>query len=85
MDESSDTLAEFMENIEQIRELADRNLDIIRKIDRHEYERAKAYWYAQIVMALNDDHDYLGKSMSTMQDAAQVIENKTYGEDEDAE
>ena len=85
MNVTSEIIDEFIENIEKIRELADRNLDIIRKVDRHEYERAKAYWYASIVMALNDDHDYLGKNMSTMQDAAEVIEMKVYEEDEDAE
>lgn len=85
MDYSSENLEEFLENIEKIRELTDRNLDIIRKADRHEYERAKAYWYAHIVMALSNDHEYLGKNMSTMQESAEVLENKVYGEDEDAE
>jgi hypothetical protein len=36
-------------------------------------------------MALSNDHDYLGKNMSTMQDSAEVLESKAYGEDEDAE
>jgi hypothetical protein len=81
----SDLLHEFLENSQQIRDLVDRNLEIIRKADRAEYERAKAYWYAHIVMALSNDHDYLGKNMSTMQESAEVLESKAYGEDEDAE
>jgi hypothetical protein len=82
---SSDLLHEFLENSQQIRDLLDRNFDIIREVDRAEYERAKAYWYAHIICALTNDHDYLGSSMSTMQDAAEVIENKVYGKDQDGE
>ena len=86
MNTDSENLDEFLANLEKIRELTDRNLDIIRKVDRHEYERAKAYWYAHIVMALSNDHDYLGKNMATMQESAEVLEDKIYNsEDNDAE
>ena len=42
--------------------------------------RAKAYWYAQIVMALDNEHGYMGRSMSTMMQAAQALE----GDDDEA-
>ncbi len=32
------------------------------------YERANAYWYSHIATALNDDNDYIGRSMCNMQD-----------------
>ena len=78
----SDLLHEFLENSQQIRDLVDRNLEIIRKVDRAEYERAKAYWYAHIVTSLSNDHDYLGNSMSTMQDSATLIESRVYDDKE---
>lgn len=49
-------------------------LDEAGRLVRHEaespitWERAKGYWYAQIAMALDTEHDYLGNSMVTMQD-----------------
>lgn len=32
-------------------------------------DRARSYWLAHIRTALDDDHDYLGGSMHTMQDS----------------
>jgi hypothetical protein len=29
---------------------------------------AKAYWYAQLIMALDDDHEFLGSGSHTLQD-----------------
>ena len=37
------------------------------------YERAKSYWLPHIFMALDKDHDYLGGSMTTMEDTINEI------------
>lgn len=37
-------------------------------------ERAKAYWYAQIVTALDEDNCFMGKSGCQMQDTINELE-----------
>jgi hypothetical protein len=41
---------------------------------RHIYERARSYWIAHLLTALDKDNDYLGGSMQTMEDTIQEIE-----------
>lgn len=38
------------------------------------WERARSYWYAHIMMALDKEHDYLGGSMFTMEDTINELE-----------
>jgi hypothetical protein len=38
-------------------------------------ERAKAYWYGQIVTALDNDNNYCGRSMCQMQDTIEELES----------
>ena len=59
---------------EEIKELVREAVDLIR--DTNEYERAKGYWYAHIVCALDDDHMYLGGSMVTMQRTIDALEDE---------
>jgi hypothetical protein len=40
------------------------------------YERAKDYWLASIETALTNEHNYLGGSMFTMEDA--IAENRPW-------
>jgi len=50
-----------------------------------EWERAKGYWIAQIMMALSNDHPYLGQNMFTMQDTIQSLDpgdEEEYDEEE---
>ena len=54
----------FEEIKEQIKELLQEALDIVPE---HATSRAESYWYPQIIKALDDDHDYLGKCMCSMQ------------------
>ena len=39
-----------------------------------EYDQARSYWIAHILMALSDDHDYLGGSMRNMENSIEAIE-----------
>jgi hypothetical protein len=38
-----------------------------------EEDRARGYWLAHIRTALDDDHDYLGGSMCTMQETVDAL------------
>ena len=44
--------------------------------------RAESYWIAHITTAVTNDHGYLGKSMASLQDTIDEIED---GEDDDTE
>ena len=52
----------------EIRELVNEALTMIPE-DTLEYERAKTYWYAQIVSALDDDHNFKRINECAMQDS----------------
>lgn len=74
LDETSDLQTEFEEIMLDIKEKVERALEIVKyRCDRIEYERAKSYWYAHIVMAIDNDHSYLGKNMGTMEDSLEAI------------
>jgi len=64
-----DTIQELIDIKEEIKDLAERALSIIQNESDLEYERAKSYWYAHIVMALDDDHGFLGGSMIKMENS----------------
>lgn len=53
----------------------------LMKPDERIHDRARAYWYAHIVMALDKDHMYLGGSMVTMQDTIDEIREDEDGPD----
>jgi len=59
---------------EEIKELIEEALDIVKfEGSPHTYQQAKAYWYPQILMVLDKEHDYLGGSMCTMEDTIKEI------------
>jgi len=72
--ELSEAIDRLYEIQEDILDLAREALDIIREHNKGEYERAKSYWYPEIVMALSNEHSYLGRSMCTLQSSIEVLE-----------
>lgn len=49
------------------------------------YERARSYWIAHILGALDDENDYLGGSMFTMKETIEELEDpEEEDEDDDA-
>jgi hypothetical protein len=65
----------FAEIKDEIKELLREAIGIVRdNRDSVSEDRAKAYWYAHITMALDDDHGYLGSGSYTMQDTAEELE-----------
>lgn len=59
------------EYAQEIKELTDAAMQLVRGTP--EEGRAKAYWYPHIVMALGDDHGYMGKNMATMSQSAESL------------
>ena len=69
VDELGEIQSQILELVEQARALLRRN----------EYEgalmRAEAYWIAHVTTAISNNHGYLGKSMVSLQDTIEEIEN----------
>lgn len=71
----------FEEIICEIKELLEEAIDLVPDYAR---ARAESYWYSHISTSLNEDHDYLGSSMCSMQDTAEEFdeeEEKVYDHD----
>jgi hypothetical protein len=63
----------------EIKDLMSEALDLVRGTG--EEARARAYWYAHVMGALDED-EYRG-SMSTMAEAQEALEAEANGEDDD--
>ena len=67
--EDSDDAGRLSEIKDEIKELMDEAKSIVEHSGNNTaWARAKSYWYAHIVMALDDDHMFMGGSMTSMQD-----------------
>ena len=66
-----DEIERFQEIKDEIRELLHEASRIVR--DTSEEDRAKGYWQAHIMTALDDRHEYLGRSMCTMQQSIDAL------------
>lgn len=55
----------FEEIMSEMKDLLQEAIDIVPD---HARARAESYWYAQISMALDEDHGYMGGCMCSMQD-----------------
>lgn len=55
----------FEEIIGEIRDLLEEAIDLVPESNK---SRAESYWYAQIMCALSDDHEFLGGSSHHMKD-----------------
>ena len=62
MTEDQQRFSEIINNIDNLIEEA------INIIPDNLVSKAKSYWYAHILCAINDDHEFLGGSMHHMQD-----------------
>jgi hypothetical protein len=52
----------------EIKELILESMDLIGSECEFELKRAEGYWASQMLMALDEDHSYLGGCMVTMDD-----------------
>lgn len=71
-DEVTDASARLSEIKNEMLALLEEARCLIR--GTHEEERAKSYWWAHIRCALDDDHMFLGGSMTTMQDTIDALD-----------
>ena len=62
---------------DQIKELMEEARSILEQGNERVWFRAKSYWYAHIITALDKDHMYLGGSMTTMQDTIDELGSGT--------
>ena len=72
----------FEEIINNIDELVEEAINIIPE---NMVTKAKSYWYAQMLCAINDDHEFLGGSMHHMQDCLDewIEQEEDYGDESD--
>lgn len=63
----------LMEIKEEMLELLDEARMLVR--GTHEEDRAGAYWLAHIRMALDNEHNYLGRGGCTMQSTIEALED----------
>jgi hypothetical protein len=60
---------------EEIKSLANEALSLVRRSgNRLEYDRSKCYWHPHVVMAVTNDHDYIGGSMASLEDVINALE-----------
>lgn len=69
----------FEEIKDQIKELLNEALDLVPEGGAK--ARAKAYWYPHIITALDNDHEYMGGSMCSMQDTLEEFCDEDEEED----
>ena len=78
MTEDQMRFSEIIENIDELMEEA------INLLPENIVGKAKSYWYAHILCAINDDHEFLGGSMHHMQNSLdEWIEQDEVEEDSD--
>ena len=69
--DAAERLTEIKEEMEMLLTEAQ---DLLRELDNEAIaNRAEAYWYAHITMALSDEHMYLGKHDGTLQSTIDEI------------
>lgn len=56
----------FYHHMKQIKESVQAAYDLIPKL-LHGHEMARGYWYAHITMEIDNNHNFLGDSMCTME------------------
>lgn len=79
---TSSELSECWEEMTELLDRIDSALNGIRRMPGgdHIVSRAKSYWYANIKMALSNEHEYMGKAGCTMEDTISEVEDLEEGE-----
>jgi hypothetical protein len=80
--------ASQVERLSEIREEMETLLDEARTIIRHSgdkltQERFKGYVHSHIVMALTEQHEYLGKNMFTLAGLTEDLQSQVESEDDE--
>lgn len=71
----------FLDIKEEMKSLVDEAIDMVKHSGNDmAWQRAKSYWYPHIVMALDEDHGYMGQSTTSMESTYEEL--KGSGDDE---
>lgn len=74
----------LLEIQEEMLDLIDQAKTLVRRSGNvHEYECAKAYWIANIEMALSNEHDYVGHAGRTFAETIGALEPSEEEEEEE--
>ena len=84
MSHLQDLLEHFEDLYERMTSLVGELSDAASQLPDGTDDRAKAYWVAQLQMALNDDHSYLGSGSHTLWDTLEELREKV-GAERDAD
>ena len=68
----------FEEIIGEIKELLEEAIDLVPEGMAH--SRAESYWYGNMIVNVNDDHGYMGRSMCSMQDTLEEFDEEVEDE-----
>jgi hypothetical protein len=76
---------------DELEQIQEQMLDLLHEAEgllqgTNEYDSARSYWLAHITTAVSNDHDYLGGSMTTMQDTIDALReggDEDYDDEED--
>ena len=76
---------EDIDRLEEIRDEIKTLVDEARRLVRGTIDgkAAEAYWVPHILGALDDDHEFLGGSMTTMQDSIEALRREVGDGDEE--
>ena len=69
----------LLEIQEELREIRDRADQVLRSIGGVTERRARAYWFAQLTMLIDNNHEFLGSASCTIEDTFRELEE---GEEE---
>lgn len=73
----------LMEIKNDIKDQIEEAKSLLRSVKTITKERAKSYWISQIETALDNDHNWLGGSMCTMDDTINELDCEEEDENED--
>ena len=79
----SDEVERLLDIKEEIKQLAEEAMQLVRGTSAE--GRARGYWYSQLVMALDDDHGYMGSATYTLQSAIDELEVFADEDEDDSE
>ena len=68
--EARHDLEEIAEELREIRERADQ---VLRSINGVTERRARSYWFAQLTMLIDNDHEYLGNAGHSLQETIEEL------------
>ncbi len=79
MNDRDETVTELEEMHEQIKDLVQNARRLLRHADHLTRRRAESGWVAQIQMALDHDHEWLGRASVTMQETIEEMRSRREG------